>query len=304
MLIIQTVNQKSEQGHSEPFLCTAANGEEYFVKGKLSGRTSQINEWLCACMAEAIGLPIAPFTLLEICEDLYDELPKHLIEIGKGICFGSLAQKNYALLEAGDVHKVPIDLQRKIAAPPQRGAAVLADGLTAYKIRTGFREGGISHAQPHTAAPAAAGPLGRFSGSRRPVSGAVCAGPQRRSDLGGGGGGTLPGGADGFVVGAAEPAKRDIRPGAGARRRRAGPARFLGGAGSRAGADRRHRGLSGGPAAGGRPPGGCGSGHRKAVPAGQRRKVHSLRGGQHQEQHPADGGGPCRRDRKPAALCH
>ena len=32
--------------------------------------------------------------------------------------------------------------------------------------------------------------------------------------------------------------------------------------------DRRHRGLSGGPAAGGRPPGGCGSGHRKAVPAG------------------------------------
>ena len=56
------------------------------------------------------------------------------------------------------------------------------------------------------------------------------------------------------------------------------PARFLGGAGSRAGADRRHRGLSGGPAAGGRPPGGCGSGHRKAVPAGQRRKVHCLRG--------------------------
>ena len=87
------------------------------------------------------------------------------------------------------------------AAPPQRGAVVLADGLTAYKIRTGFREGGISHAQPHTAAPAAAGPLGCFSGSRRPVSGAVCAGPQRRSDLGGGGGGTLPGGADGFVVG-------------------------------------------------------------------------------------------------------
>ena len=49
---------------------------------------------------------------------------------------------------------------------------------------------------------------------------------------------------------------------------------------------------------------GCGSGHRKAVPAGQRRKVRCLRGGQHQEQHPADGGGPCRRDRKPAALCH
>ena len=36
----------------------------------------------------------------------------------------------------------------------------------------------------------------------------------------------------------------------------------------------------------------------------QGRKVHCLRGGQHQEQHPADGGGPCRRDRKPAALCH
>ena len=115
-MLIQTVNQKSEQGHSEPFLCIAENGEEYFVKGKLSGRTSQINEWLCACMAKAIGLPIAPFAQLEICEDLYDELPEHLIEIGKGFCFGSLAQKNYALLEACDVHKVPIDLQRKIAA--------------------------------------------------------------------------------------------------------------------------------------------------------------------------------------------
>lgn len=33
-------------------------------------------------------------------------------------------------------------------------------------------------------------------------------------------------------------------------------------------------------------------------------KVHSLRGGQHQKQYPADGGRHCGGDRESAALCH
>lgn len=54
-------------------------------------------------MAQALSLPVAPFDLLEVGEELYEELPARMKEIGKGICFGSQTQKGYALLEPADI---------------------------------------------------------------------------------------------------------------------------------------------------------------------------------------------------------
>lgn len=116
MLQIQTVMGRAEQGVTAPFICTTTDGQEYFVKGLHANRASQINEWISGNMAAALNLPIAPFALLEVGEDLYEELPKDLREIGQGICFGSLSQKGYALLEQADVPHIGLDLRRKIAA--------------------------------------------------------------------------------------------------------------------------------------------------------------------------------------------
>lgn len=98
MLQIQTIMDRAEQGVTSPFICMAENGLEYFVKGLHATRASQINEWIGGNMAQALGLPVAPFELLEVGEELYEELPAKMKEIGKGICFGSLAQKGCALL--------------------------------------------------------------------------------------------------------------------------------------------------------------------------------------------------------------
>jgi hypothetical protein len=61
----------------------AENSLEYFVKGLHATRASQINEWIGGNIAQALSLPVAPFDLLEVGEELYEELPARMKEIGK-----------------------------------------------------------------------------------------------------------------------------------------------------------------------------------------------------------------------------
>lgn len=113
---IKAILDMAAQGLSEPYLCTTEDDIEYFVKGRRSSRGSQINEWLCGNIAQALGLPIAPFKLLTVPEYLYEELPPTLKKIGQGVCFGSVSQKDVELLEISAISHIPDDLQVKIAA--------------------------------------------------------------------------------------------------------------------------------------------------------------------------------------------
>ena len=83
MLQIQTIMDRAEQGITSPFICMAENSLEYFVKGLHATRASQINEWIGGNIAQALSLPVAPFDLLEVGEELYEELPARMKEIGK-----------------------------------------------------------------------------------------------------------------------------------------------------------------------------------------------------------------------------
>lgn len=109
---IKMITGDAIQGMSQPYLCVAEDDVRYYVKGLRSHRSSQINEWLCANMARAIGLPVAPFELLNVPDYLYEECP----EIGLGRCFASEEIAHCTLFEIGDLCYIPIDLQRKIAA--------------------------------------------------------------------------------------------------------------------------------------------------------------------------------------------
>lgn len=116
MLNIISIADVAEQGCSEPYHCKAENHCEYFVKGLRSRRHSQINEWICAKIAEALKLPIAPFALLNVCEDLFEELPDPHKKIGMGAAFGSQALRDQVNVLPVHLTHIPIDLQRKIAA--------------------------------------------------------------------------------------------------------------------------------------------------------------------------------------------
>lgn len=110
--IIEVID-KMTQGLSEPILCKCENNEEYIVKGLGAGRSSQISEWVCANLAQNLGLPVAEFALVEVPEVLYDELPSHLRSIGSGIAFGSKKVQGPSWFEGLGVGHVSQDLQRK-----------------------------------------------------------------------------------------------------------------------------------------------------------------------------------------------
>lgn len=103
MLQIEEVLYQIDQGMSGPYLCKAEDGNKYIVKGRHSGRKSQICELLAWHMASVFGLPVPPYKLLEMGEDLYEELPFPLRGIGKGVAFGSLEVAGARWCEQNDL---------------------------------------------------------------------------------------------------------------------------------------------------------------------------------------------------------
>ena len=69
-LAVTEVLGRSEQGRTHPYICRCDDGEVYFVKGRSATRRGLINEWLCGHLAQALDLPIAPFDLAHVPQEL------------------------------------------------------------------------------------------------------------------------------------------------------------------------------------------------------------------------------------------
>ena len=83
------IQGKSEQGFQEPFLCRGSDGHLYYVKGRQTDRASLGREWVCAHLGRELGLPIPPFALMHVSEDIIAEAPADWRTLGAGIAFGS-----------------------------------------------------------------------------------------------------------------------------------------------------------------------------------------------------------------------
>lgn len=83
--------RRSEQGVTEPFICRGEDGALYFVKGRGAGCDSLIKEWLAGRLADAMGLPIAPFRLVWVPETLLRAhgSTEYTRDLGAGYAFGS-----------------------------------------------------------------------------------------------------------------------------------------------------------------------------------------------------------------------
>ena len=90
---IVEITRRSDQGFTKPFVCRGGDGEVYFVKGVGAGRDSQFKEWIAGKLALAMGLPIAPFSLVDVPEELllFDSEGKYS-DLGAGVAFGSCKQ--------------------------------------------------------------------------------------------------------------------------------------------------------------------------------------------------------------------
>ncbi|MDR0216162.1 MAG: hypothetical protein LBJ15_19505 [Comamonas sp.] len=109
--------RKADSGTQEPFICRASDNQTYYVKGGgKTNRSSLVNEFLCAELAQAIGLPQPKFDLLHVSEDLLSETSPPLAAIGHGVAFGSLERRGCTLLGPPQISSVPLALQQKLFA--------------------------------------------------------------------------------------------------------------------------------------------------------------------------------------------
>lgn len=104
----------AEQGISRPYKCRGEDGRLYYVKGRQTDRHSLWSEWLCGHLANAFGLKLPPFRLVDVPADLLLETRDDCRDIGAGIAFGSEHHPNPTWFEPGFAAKVPLEIQRDI----------------------------------------------------------------------------------------------------------------------------------------------------------------------------------------------
>lgn len=115
-LTVIEVLERSVQGRTEPYICRCDDGEVYFVKGRSVTRPELITEWLCARLAGQFGLPIAPYAIAIVPEELIEaDLTGWLRDLGAGEAFAS---RKVNAVELVDVHRdlVPEALRRDVIA--------------------------------------------------------------------------------------------------------------------------------------------------------------------------------------------
>lgn len=113
---IDEIIGRSTQGITKPFICRGDDGHIYFVKGRGAGRRSLICEWVAGSLGVRLGLPVAPFAIVEVPDALIrlgsrDDLG----ELGAGPAFGS---RKLAVVELSISHllHVPGEMQRAVLA--------------------------------------------------------------------------------------------------------------------------------------------------------------------------------------------
>ncbi len=111
---IVEVLRRSDQGMTRPFICRGDDGQTYFVKGLDAGRRSQICEWVAGRLAVLLGLPVAPFEIVEVPEELLElDFGLNLSGLGVGSAFGSCERQVTELTFSG-IAQVPHELQQDV----------------------------------------------------------------------------------------------------------------------------------------------------------------------------------------------
>lgn len=91
-LQVTEIMRRLEQGMTRPFLVRAEDDVLYVAKGRETTQRGLIAEWICAHLAQQLGLPIPAFTLLQVPPELVSALGPGVAALGHGAVFGSAQQ--------------------------------------------------------------------------------------------------------------------------------------------------------------------------------------------------------------------
>ncbi len=115
-LTVVEVLGRSVQGRTQPYICRCDDGEIYFVKGRSATRAGLSAEWLCVRLGDAIGLPVAPYAMAMVPEELMEaDLTGWLSDLGSGEVFAS---RRVHAVDLTEVHRnrVPQQQRRDVLA--------------------------------------------------------------------------------------------------------------------------------------------------------------------------------------------
>lgn len=109
--------RQSHQGYSiKPFIVRGDDGFTYFVKGLAkAGGPALISEVLGAELGVRLGLPIPPWELIHIADELiaFSVIP-NVDDLRGGIAFASRAVENASDFSLSSIHGTSLELRRKI----------------------------------------------------------------------------------------------------------------------------------------------------------------------------------------------
>lgn len=112
-LTIVEILERSEQGRTRPFLCRCDDDQLYYVKGRGAGPRSLFCEWLGGHLAEAFGLPVPPFAVVQAPRELVDLYPEGS-DLGSGPAFGSRRVAHTQEFATPYLRHVSVQLQRDV----------------------------------------------------------------------------------------------------------------------------------------------------------------------------------------------
>lgn len=114
--IIEVVG-RAKQGITEPYICRSEENALYYVKGKGAGYGSLIKEWIAGQLAICLGLPIPPFSIVYVPQELYEIGRRDTLQdLGFGPLFGSREIPQTNELTFLNSTAISTELKRDIAA--------------------------------------------------------------------------------------------------------------------------------------------------------------------------------------------
>lgn len=113
-LSVTEILSRSSEGRTQPYICRCDDDEVYFVKGKSATRFGLINEWISARLCSALELPIAPYSIVLIPDELIEaDLTGRYDELGPGPAFAS-RRLNATNLTRPRLRAIPQELRRDV----------------------------------------------------------------------------------------------------------------------------------------------------------------------------------------------
>lgn len=115
-LQVTEIVRRLDQGMTRPFLVRAEDDALYVAKGWDTSRRGLIAEWLCAHLAQRVGLPIPEFCLLDVPEELTRVLGAEGNALGHGLVFGSRQQVGVQEFAVTQLPRVDVGLRQRLLA--------------------------------------------------------------------------------------------------------------------------------------------------------------------------------------------